>query len=89
MDLGARKRERKKGGEESIPLPPFSRALKCFSPTKTTPSLPFRVSSTAENEEHVFTCKIEILVNKPPHYLNSIFVQYVSCMSMQFASMCD
>ena len=75
-NLGARPRAREKGGEESVPLPPFSRALKCFSRTKTTPSLPFRMSSTGEKEEYVFTCNIEILVNKPSHYLNSIFVIY-------------
>ena len=61
-NLGARPRAREKGGEESVPLPPFSRALKCFSHIKTIPSLPFWMSSTAEKEEYVFTCNIEILV---------------------------
>ena len=61
-NLGARPRAREKGGEESVPLPPFSRALKCFSRIKTIPSLPFWMSSTAEKEEYVFTCNIEILV---------------------------
>ena len=68
-----------KGGEESVPLPPFSRALKCFSRTKSISSLPFRMSVRAEKEEYVFTRNIEILVNKPSHYLNSIFATFLEC----------
>ena len=40
------------------------------------------MSATAEKEEYVFTRNIEILVNKPSNYLNSIFFQYISCMSV-------
>ena len=87
--LGARPRAREKRGEEIVPLPPFSRTLKCFSRTKTIPSLPFRMSATAGKEEYVFTRNIEILVNKPSHYLDSIFVIIISCMSVQFAFMRD
>ena len=78
-NLGARPLAREKGGEESLPLPPFSQALKCFSHTKTIPSLPFRMSATAEKEEYVFTRNIEILVNKPSNYLDSIFVIFLAC----------
>ena len=77
-ELGARPRAREKGGEDSFPLPPYSRALKCFSRTKTNPSLPFRMSATAEKEEYAFTCNIEILVNKPSHFLHvSVVCFYV------------
>ena len=78
-DVDTRPLERKKGGEESVPLPPFSHALKCFSHTKNISSLPFRMPATAEKEEYVFTRNIEILVNKPSHYLNSIFVIFLAC----------
>ena len=47
------------------------------------------MSATAEKEEFVFTRNIEILVNKPSHYLDSIFVIIISCMSVQFAFMRD
>ena len=78
-NLGARPREREKGREESVPLPLFSRAFKCFSRTRNIPSLPFRMSATAEKEEYVFTRNIEIVVHKPSHYLNSIFVIFLAC----------
>ena len=36
------------------------------------------MSATAEKEEYVFTCNIEILVNKPSHFLHvSVVCFYV------------
>ena len=46
-NLNTRPSAREKGGEESVPLPSFSRTLKGFSRTKNIPSLPFRMSATA------------------------------------------
>ena len=75
--LGARPRAREKEGEEHFPLSVLSRAPLSASQAPKT-SLPF-LFPTEGKEEYVFSRNIEILVNKPSHYLDSIFVIFLAC----------